>query len=201
VIKMSDKPRVQPGVWQSGWNSLLLFDVLAHDVDGHTATGCREVARRPQHAPTLEPRMEVSKLLAKHPAGDALEAVHERGERDLGRVVDEQVNMIGLAIELDELCVEIVTDGTKDRLERRHVLLTEDTAPVFGHEDQMCMDGKNAVSSSAKVLFLVHRPIMLQAVKALKTLQIRVKDQARSRAAPDGARGHHDVEFPAAKRA
>lgn len=58
-------PGVQPGVERSSRNGLLLLDVLAQDFDWCATTRRGEVGRRPQDAPALQPRMEVSEFLAQ----------------------------------------------------------------------------------------------------------------------------------------
>ena len=58
-------PGVQPGVERSSRNGLLLFDVLTQDFDWRSTTRRGEVGRRPQDAPALQPRMEVSEFLAQ----------------------------------------------------------------------------------------------------------------------------------------
>jgi hypothetical protein len=75
---------------------------------------------------------------------------------------DEQVDVITLAVELDQLGIEVFAHVGKDAMEAVEVLLPEHPAPVFGQEDQVSMDGKNAVPASAIVSFLCHRPIVLQ---------------------------------------
>lgn len=105
--------------------------------------------------------MEVSKFFAQHSAGHPFKAVHEGGKCNLGRVVDQEVNVIDFAIELDKLCIEIGADRAKYRLQRIHVFLLEDATPIFCHEDQVCVDSKNAVPTSAKFLVFIYRPIII----------------------------------------
>lgn len=46
-------------------------------------------------------------VLAKQAAGNALEAVDQTRQRDLRRVVDEQVNMIVFAVAFDQFRLEV----------------------------------------------------------------------------------------------
>jgi hypothetical protein len=72
------------------------------------------------------------------------------------------VDVIALAVELDQLGIEVFAHVAKDAMKAVEVLLSEHSAPVFGHEDQVGMNGKNAVSAPSIVSFLCHRPIVLQ---------------------------------------
>ena len=64
------------------------------------------------------PHLDVGPFLAQQTAGDALEAVHEVGDGDLGRVLHQQVDMIILAVHLDQLRLEVGADPGEDRPQR-----------------------------------------------------------------------------------
>ena len=49
-------------------------------------------------------------ILAKPPARHAFERIDEIGNRDLGRIVHEKVDVIVLAVALDKLGLEILAD-------------------------------------------------------------------------------------------
>jgi putative transposase len=49
--------------------------------------------------------------------------------------------------------------------------------PVFGHEDQMHMHHKYALSTGSNCLIVCHRPIIICAVDCTKTLKLRIKDK------------------------
>jgi len=93
---------------------LLLFDVLADDLDGCTAATASKVGRRPQGtAPQLLADARVV-LFADHAAGHALQAVHQRRDGDLGRVVHQQVDVIVLTVELHQFRLEVGADAGED---------------------------------------------------------------------------------------
>ena len=49
--------------------------------------------------------------LLPHPAGgDTFKAVDEAGQRDLGREVDQQVNVVAFAVELGQFGLEVRAD-------------------------------------------------------------------------------------------
>jgi hypothetical protein len=170
-------PGFSLGSERSGRDGLLLLDVLAQDADGRAPAGRRQVAGRPKNAPALGPRMEVAKLLAHHATGDAFEAVHQIRQGDLGRVVDQQVNVIRLPAELHQSRLEVLSHRAQDALQCRHVLLPKNTTAILRHKDQVHVDFKNAVSTLSNVFFVIHRPIIISAVKTLKTLKLRIKDK------------------------
>ena len=57
------------------------------------------------------------------------------------------MDVIVPAIELHQLRLEVRAYAGKDDLHRLKVILLEHVAPIFGHEDQMYVQGKYAVSS------------------------------------------------------
>ncbi len=79
---------------------LLVLDVLPKDGHRGSAARRRKVGRRPQNTASLQPRMEVPELLPQHPARYPLQRRDERGHCDLRRVVNQQVDVVVLAVEL-----------------------------------------------------------------------------------------------------
>jgi hypothetical protein len=153
--------KFSPGSERSGRDGLLLLNVLAQDVDRGTAARGSKVARRPKHAAAAQPRMEVSKLLAHQPTRDTFEAVHQRGKRNLWRVIDQEMDMILFAVELHQGRIEACADGSEDAFKALHVFLAKHPAPVLCHEDQMNMKRKNAVPTVSNVLYGAHRPSII----------------------------------------
>ncbi len=116
-----------------------------------------EVAGRPQRAfPVAMP--DVRALLAQHPAGDALEAIHKRGDRDLGRILHQQMRMIVLAVHLHQRGLEVQAHAAEDAAQRIDGRAVEHLAAVFRHKDQVDVHLENAVSSVSNVVFISHRP-------------------------------------------
>ncbi len=56
---------------------LLFFDVLPQDINRRTTAARSKIRRRPQHAPTLQPRMEIPELLAQKSGRHTLERCHQ----------------------------------------------------------------------------------------------------------------------------
>ena len=83
--------------------------------------------------------------------GHALEAVDQLGQGDLGWEVDEQVDVVVLAVELDQLGLEVGAHRPHDLLHPGQVPVAEHLVPVFRHENQVSVQGENAVSASADV--------------------------------------------------
>ena len=54
---------------------------------------------------------QVGELVAHPPAGHAFEAVDQLRQGDLGREVDEQVDVVVLAVELDQFGFEVDANG------------------------------------------------------------------------------------------
>jgi putative transposase len=98
-------------------------------------------------------------VLAQAAAGNTLEAVHERGDGHFRRIVHQQMHMIVFAVHLHEFSFKISADR---REYAAHVFERggcEHVPPVFGHEDQMHVHSKNAVSPRAIILESSHRPM------------------------------------------
>jgi hypothetical protein len=81
----------------------LAVDVLLDDRQRCTTTGDDEVGRRPEVAAHAGADTRTGEL--------AFEALHQGGDRQSGRVGDQQVHVVGLAVELDQLDIELGADG------------------------------------------------------------------------------------------
>jgi hypothetical protein len=69
--------------------------------------------------------------------GYALEAVDQRGDRESGRVVHEQVDVVGFAVELAKFSAHLRAQVPHDLLARGEHLAVEDVPPVLRDEDKM----------------------------------------------------------------
>ncbi len=97
--------------------------------------------------------------LPQESAGDAFEAVHQRRDGYFGRMVHQQVNVIILAVHLDQVSLKVDTDVGEDVVQVVQHHLCEHATAVFGREDQVDMHRKNAMSSAPDVVFIRHRPM------------------------------------------
>jgi hypothetical protein len=132
--------------------SLLLFDVLADDCDGCSAAASGEVAWRPKRAGPEFLSDAWIVIFPNHPARNAFQAVDQIGSGYLGRIVHEQMNVIVLAIELDQFSLKVITDAGEDAVEIGEDLFGENFAPVFCHEDQVSMHHKDTVSAVTDIV-------------------------------------------------
>ena len=140
----------------SVWGALLL-DVLLDDADRGSAAGRGEIAGGPEDA--LPVSGHQSRMPLPHEtAGYAFEAVDEHRDGDLRRIVHQQMDMIVLAVDLDQFRFEVGADRCEDIAHVVEHGIGEDVAAVFGHEDQMDVHGENAVSSMAIGGVIDHRP-------------------------------------------
>src|SRR5260370_10107646 len=104
--------------------------------------------------------------LLPHPAGgDTFKAVAEAGQRDLGREVDQQVNVVAFAVELRQLGLEVRADVPHDLFQAFQVLRGEYRMPVLGHENQMRVQDKHAVPASAYVPMTVYETNYTEGVR------------------------------------
>ncbi|GAA1103321.1 hypothetical protein GCM10009663_52230 [Kitasatospora arboriphila] len=66
--------------------------------------------------------------------------------------------MVGLAVELDRLGLEVLAHGAHDLLAPRQVPVGEDGVPVLRHEDQMDVHAEDAVPIRVNVLVDTREP-------------------------------------------
>ncbi|MBB4743057.1 hypothetical protein BJY16_006516 [Actinoplanes octamycinicus] len=90
---------------------------------------------------------QVGELLAQAAGGDALERVDQPSDSRLGWEVDQQVHVIVLAVELDQLCLEVGADVAHDRLHPNLVLVGEHLVSELRHENQVDVHRKDTVSA------------------------------------------------------
>jgi len=62
--------------------------------------------------------LQFGELLAHPPGEHALERVDQLGQGNLGREVHWQVDVVGLAVELDQLALEVLTHRAEDLFNR-----------------------------------------------------------------------------------
>ena len=110
-------------------------------------------------------------------AGYPFQAVHQPGQRHLGWIIHQQVNVIAFAIELHQFRLEVGADAAEYPLQGFKMFGSEDASSVLGNKDQVCVKHKNAVSAGSIWLLSVHRPTILEDMKQTKTLKVRVKDR------------------------
>ena len=90
----------------SEWSGLSV-DVLLDDGQRCASAGDGEVGRGPEVAVHPGADTHPGVFAAHRVSGAALEALGENGNRQGGRVGDQQVRMVGLAVELDQLDIEL----------------------------------------------------------------------------------------------
>ncbi len=124
----------------------LLLNKLPNDLQRSTAAGCGKVTPAPEHIFPV-PLLKRRELLSEQAAGNALEAIDQFREFNVGREVDQQVHMIGFAIEFSEFNMKALTDAGEDIAQGLDVNAFEDSPPILRREDQMGMKLEDAVSS------------------------------------------------------
>lgn len=148
---------LQGGVSPSA-GALLVVNVLADDRQRRSAARCGEVGRRPQVAAHRRPVHRTGVLGSQIPGRDTFQAVHQFRHCDLGRVVDEEVNVVGFAVELGEFGLETPAHPRHDLFAAAEHRVSEHTTPVFRYEDQVDMHRRNNVPASPIFVIIRHRP-------------------------------------------
>ncbi len=96
--------------------------------------------------------------LAEPSGRHALEGVHQRGDRDFRRVLDQQVHVVVLPAALGQGRAEVVAHLPEHVLEIVDHVPGQDVPPVFRHEDQVNVQGGNNVPASPVTIASIHRP-------------------------------------------
>jgi hypothetical protein len=110
-----------------------VLDVLSHVADGLCAAGGSEVAGRPEHAYAVA-LADVGTLLAQQATGDTLEAVHERGNSHIGRILHKQVHVVVFSVHLHRRGVRVGADVGEDGAQDVDSLSVEYTAAILCYE-------------------------------------------------------------------
>ncbi len=100
---------------------LLIFDVCLNNREGSSAAASGEIRRRPQARSKASFELGL-RLLSKHSARNALEAVDELRNGNTGRIVHKQVHVIPLAVHFNQLCIEILADALEDVFEKAKLI-------------------------------------------------------------------------------
>ena len=90
--------------------------------------------------------------LRRQAARHTLEAVHEVGDGNLGRIFDQQADVIVLSVHLDQLRFEIGLDVGEDVAQALDGVTIEHSAAIFRHNDQMDVHLENAVPSMPNIV-------------------------------------------------
>jgi len=78
-------------------------------------------------------------------SGTAFETLDQQGDRQSGRVSDEGVHVVGFAVELDQLDIELGADSAHGGFGEREHRIGEQRTPVVGHEHDVRVGQRHAV--------------------------------------------------------
>ena len=136
----------------------MVFDVFAEHFDRRSAARSDEIGRRPQG---FRARLQhMRELFPDLPAGYTLEAVYEMRDLHHGRIFDHQVNVVALAVELDQSHVEVRAHALRHDFQAPQHFAVEQRFPVLGHEYDMGMQQRYNAAAPAKIVtFHLHSPL------------------------------------------
>ena len=153
---------------------LLLFDVLANDGNRRATARGREIGRRPQcTTPQFFPNTRIV-LFANHPAGHALETIHQHRYRQLWGVVHQEMHMVVLAIEFNQFRLKVCADTCEDTAQVINHFPGEHPTAVFCHKDQVDVHLENAMPSASNLVVFLHRPSIIQSMKRLQAYKFQI---------------------------
>jgi hypothetical protein len=91
------------------------------------------------------------------------------------------LDVVRFAIHLHQLRTEVCADLGENVSQVLDRLAVEDAASVFGHEDQMNVQCKNAMSTASKVLAIRHRPECTGTMERPQTFQFELMENGEQR--------------------
>ena len=81
--------------------------------------------------------------------GAALETLGKNGYRECSRVSDQQMDVVGFAVELDQFGVQVDAHTAHGALGEGEYGVGEQASPVFGYEDEVGVQQRHAVAVAA----------------------------------------------------
>ncbi len=136
-------------IGDSTWR-FLVFDVLLNNRYRSTATRSGKVARRPKHAFPIMP-FEFRESSAQMPRRYSLKAINQLGDCQFGRVMYQEMDMVGFAIKFYQFGLEIPANFCEYILHSFQNRGSEDFFAVLGNKYEVHMQVKNAMPSGADI--------------------------------------------------
>ena len=134
-----------------------MLDVLLNDAKRCAATTGSEVTGRPQDIFPIA-FLDVGSFNSKQPTGNAFETVDYARHRVLRWIGNEQVYVFGLAIHLDQLCLEIAANFLEHDFEPLEGVSVKHLSSVFCDKDQVDMQCEDAMPAATNIVCQPHRP-------------------------------------------
>jgi hypothetical protein len=97
-------------------------------------------------------------VAAQDPGRHTVEAVDEVRDGHLRWIVDQKVNMVGLAVELHQFGFEVAANLSAYRLKMAQMVVSEYSTPVLRDEDQVHVEHEHAVAAVPQIGTVGHRP-------------------------------------------
>ena len=113
-----------------------MSDIVLQNVDRCAPATSSEVRRRPEHAFPIASR-QVRSLLSEHSARYDPERVHQMRNRNLRRILNEQVDVMILGIHLDKFCLEVRANVGEQPSKSLDSISIEYSMPTLCDEDQV----------------------------------------------------------------
>lgn len=133
---------------RSEWSGLSM-DVLLDDGQWCASAGDGEVRRRPEVPAHAGANTHAGELTPDRVSGAAFEALGENRNRQSGWIRDQQVHVVGLAVELDQLDIEFGADLTHGVLAQGEHRVVEHPTAVLGYEHHVDVQQRHAVPAAA----------------------------------------------------
>jgi hypothetical protein len=121
----------------------------ADDRQGCASAGDSEVGRRPEVATHAGADTNAGVFAADRVSGAAFEPSGQNGNRQRGWVCDQEVHVVGFAVELDQFGVEVGAHSAHGVLGEGEHGVGEHPASVLGCEHQVCVQQRHVVPAAA----------------------------------------------------
>ena len=126
---------------------------------GSATTTSSEIRRRPENVLRVA-TFEVWSFPSEESTGDPFQAVDQRRYRVLGWVVHQQMNVVYLAIHLDQLGLEILAHFVEDQFQPMESVGVKGLFAILGDEDQVNVELENTMSTAPNITRQLHRPMV-----------------------------------------
>lgn len=134
-----------------------MLDVLLNDAQRCPAATGGKVRRRPQDILPIA-FLNIRTLNAKQPTGNTFETVDHARHRVLRWIVNEQVNVFGFAVHVDQSRLEVGAYFLEDNFEPLDGVSVKYVSAILCDEDQVDMQCGNAMPAATNIVEQQHRP-------------------------------------------
>jgi putative transposase len=143
-------------LWRELFRRGLLLDILLDDRERRAPARDDAIGPAPENRLAVDMRKLFGEVAADEARGGRLEVVYEFRQVEIGRQIEKHVNVIRLAVELDQFATPILAPLRRDLPQPFENGLCDAFAPILGYDNQVIVQCINTVILLAKLDILAH---------------------------------------------